>query len=215
MREWFAAVRKYWLLKKKLHGIVRFEKSADISLDSIFEGCNSIGENSVFSGKMGFGSYMCGGCHMDAVIGRFTSIGAEVRTSRGTHPVTYPFATSSPFFFSLRKQSMGTFASKQCFDEILPIPRIGNDCWICDRVLIVGGVHVGDGAVVLPGAVVTADVPPYAVVGGVPASIKKYRYSDDTVKWLLSVKWWDKPLDWLQSHSEGLCDISKLEQELG
>ena len=109
---------------------------------------------------------------------------------------------------------METFAREQLFDEIFPPVTIGNDCWIGERVSIVGGCSIGDGAVVLTGAVVTKDVPPYAVVGGVPAKILKYRYDEDTVKWLRGIRWWDKPLEWLRENYELLCDMDRLREAI-
>lgn len=68
---------------------------------------------------------------------------------------------------------------------------IGNDCWIGSNVTILGGVTVHDGAVIGAGAVVTKDVPPYAVVGGNPAKIIKYRFEEDVCKKLQRTSWWD------------------------
>ncbi len=157
-------------MKQKLrwNGIVRFDRTVRIGEDSYFEGANSIGDGSYFDGRMGYGSYICGDCKIEGSIGRFTSIGYGVRVLRGTHPFEAPFVTTSPVFFSTRKQAMETFADEQLFDELLPPITIGNDCWVGERVSIVGGCSIGDGAVVLTGAVVTKDVPPYAVVIGVP-----------------------------------------------
>ena len=70
---------------------------------------------------------------------------------------------------------------------------IGNDVWIGSHALILGGVKIGDGAVIGAGAVVTKDVPPYAVVGGVPARIIKYRFSQEIIDKLLEIKWWNLP----------------------
>ena len=58
------------------------------------------------------------------------------------------------------------------------------------RVIIMGGVHIGDGAVIAAGAIVTKDVPPYAVVGGIPARILKYRFSQEIINELLNIQWW-------------------------
>lgn len=193
--------------KLRFHGIVRFNGTVCIEKGSIFEGANSIADRSAFFGKMGYGSYMADNCSISANIGRFTSIGPEVRTPTGRHPFKEPYVTTSPMFFSLRKQSMYTFASKSLFEEFLPIVQIGNDCWIGMRVIIVGGVSIGDGAVVLAGAVVTKDVPPYAIVGGVPAKIIGYRYDDETIKFLLKTQWWNRSLKWLKDNSRFLCDM--------
>lgn len=200
----------YYKLKLRFHGIVRFGTTARIAPDSIFEGANSIGESTLFHGKLGYGSYVGSFSHIEASVGRFTSIGCEVRTSRGTHPLTTPFATTSPVFYSLEKQAMISFAKKQCFDEVLPEVQIGNDCWICDRAQMVGGVKIGDGAVLLPGAVVNKDVPPYAIVGGVPARVIRYRYDGETISWLLRIKWWERPVEWLADNASLICDLDKL-----
>ena len=68
---------------------------------------------------------------------------------------------------------------------------IGNDVWIGSQSLIKGGVTIGDGAVIAGGAVVIHDVPPYAIVGGVPAKILKYRFDNHTIKTLLELQWWE------------------------
>lgn len=60
------------------------------------------------------------------------------------------------------------------------------------------GVHIADGAIIAAGAVVTKDVPPYAIVGGVPAKIIKYRFDEETIRRLLAVKWWDKDINFIK-----------------
>lgn len=210
----FKRAGTYLSMKRKYHGKVRFDASNGIWEGSTFEGANSLGARTRYAGCMGFGSYLCEDCVVAGDIGRFTSIAAEVRSAQGVHPVTAPFATTSPLFYSLKKQAMVTFATYQRFDEIKLGLQIGNDCWIGVRAFLSPGVKIGDGAVVLPGAVVTKDVPPYAIVGGVPARVLKYRYDEETIAWLLKVKWWDRPVDWLRSHWELLGDLEALKKEL-
>ena len=70
---------------------------------------------------------------------------------------------------------------------------IGNDVWIGYEAVILAGVTVGDGAIIGTRAVVTKDVPPYTIVGGVPARPIKKRFSDETISDLLKIKWWDWP----------------------
>lgn len=70
--------------------------------------------------------------------------------------------------------------------------EIENDVWIGTSVIIMDGVKIGDGAILAAGSVVTNNVPPYAIVGGVPAKIMKYRFNSDEIEYLLSFKWWDK-----------------------
>jgi acetyltransferase-like isoleucine patch superfamily enzyme len=67
---------------------------------------------------------------------------------------------------------------------------IGNDVWVCVGATILSGVTIGDGAIVAAGSVVTQDVPPYAIVGGVPARVLRFRYSKEQIKKLLDISWW-------------------------
>ncbi len=68
---------------------------------------------------------------------------------------------------------------------------IGSDVWIGVNVIVLSGVNIGDGAVVGAGSVVTRDVPPYSVVAGAPATVRKMRFSDEDITKLLAARWWD------------------------
>jgi len=78
-------------------------------------------------------------------------------------------------------------------------PTVGNDVWIGNGVTIYSGVTIGDGAVITGNAVVTKPVPPYAVVGGNPARLLKYRFGPDVIAKLLELKWWDLPIDTIKA----------------
>lgn len=121
-------------------------------------------------------------------IGAFCSIGAECICGSGEHPIDY--VSSHPVFFSRGRQCGITFAQKDCFEERSKIV-IGNDVWIGTRVFIRDGVSIGDGAVIAAGAVVVSDIPPYAIAGGVPAKLIKYRFSEAEIEQLLEIKWWE------------------------
>ncbi len=185
-----------------------------IGFNSTFEGANKIYAHTFFSGSMGYGTYIGEHCRLSAHIGRFTSIAPDVQCNLGVHPISKPYATTCPMFFSLRKQNGYTFAKKNLFQEMKSFVEIGSDCWIGQRCFLVGGIKIGHGAVVLAGAVVTKDVPPYAIVGGVPAKILRYRYDEDTINFLLDTCWWNKPIEWLQFHWEALNNIDILKQLL-
>ena len=77
---------------------------------------------------------------------------------------------------------------------------IGNDVWIGYGAVIFAGVTIGDGAIIGTRAVVTKDVPPYTIVGGVPAKPIRKRFSDDDIAALLKMKWWDWPVEQIKEH---------------
>lgn len=81
---------------------------------------------------------------------------------------------------------------------------VGNDVWIGARALIMSGVNIGNGAVVAAGSVVTKDVPPYAIVGGNPAKIIRYRFDASVIDKLQQIAWWDWPDDKIQAELPSL-----------
>jgi acetyltransferase-like isoleucine patch superfamily enzyme len=82
-------------------------------------------------------------------------------------------------------------------EDGIPIPTgdtiVGSDVWSCEGALILSGVKIGDGAIIAAGAVVTKDVPPYAIVGGNPARLIRYRFDEAQIEALLEIRWWDWP----------------------
>lgn len=130
--------------------------------------------------------------HDKLVIGKFCSIACGVKflfTSANHTQMslsTYPF----PIFFEewgLDVQNITTAWDNK--GDIV----IGNDVWIGYEAAILSGVNIGDGAIIGTRAVVTKDVPPYTIVGGVPAETIRKRFSDDTISALLKIRWWDWP----------------------
>lgn len=135
-------------------------------------------------------SYVGGHCRViHARIGKFCSIAGDYsQIGMGKHSLSY-ISTSS--LFTATRNGTGSSWSKTSkfeeYDEIV----IGNDVWIGSRVMILGGVYIGNGAVIGAGAVVTKNVPPYAIVGGIPARIIKYRFDDDVIEMLNNSEWWN------------------------
>jgi len=121
-------------------------------------------------------------------IGRFCSIGARFQCSIGNHPTD--FVSTSPVFFSILNQCGISFTDKELFKERIGI-KIGNDVWIGHGVSIRDGVKIGNGAVIAAAAAVVKDVPDYAIVGGVPAKLIRYRFPDEIIAELLKIQWWN------------------------
>ena len=82
--------------------------------------------------------------------------------------------------------------------------HIGNDVWIGYNATIMAGVTIGDGAIIATNSTVVRDVPPYTVVGGNPAKEIKKRFTEDEIKRLLDLKWWDKDIDWITANVQRL-----------
>lgn len=122
------------------------------------------------------------------IIGRYCSIacGAKFIFTSANHSMrslsTYPF----PIFPDVWEHGMPVTDAWDNKGDIV----IGSDVWIGYESVILSGVHIGDGAIIGARAVVTKDVPPYAIVGGVPAKIIRKRFDDDVIEKLLSIKWW-------------------------
>lgn len=194
---------------------------ARIGSGSFLEGANEILAYSFFKGEIGYGSYISPYCNISGSIGRFCSIAPHVNVISGIHPMREPFATTSPFFYSKRSSRKGfTFSNHNMFAEIKyadPINKydvvIESDCWIGSNCLLIAGVHIGCGAVILAGSVVTKDIPPYAIVGGVPAKIIAYRYDEETIRWLVESNVWKQPISWFSTNWKLFTDIEKLKKE--
>ena len=199
----------------RFRGKLKFSYSTQIGRKSCFEGANIIGPRSKFQGSLGYGTYIGGNSRVNAKIGRFTSIGVDFLTLNSKHPYTYPYATTCPMFYSTLGQTGVSYVDEILYPENVFVEDeypvvIGNDVWINARVTIVAGVKIGDGAILLSGTVVTKDVPPYAIVGGIPARIIKYRYGEDDINFLLRFKWWNKSQNWIRAHSSEILYIEKL-----
>jgi acetyltransferase-like isoleucine patch superfamily enzyme len=139
-----------------------------------------------------FCGYDCDIAH--ARIGAFTSIANGVVIGGGRHPTEW--IGMSPVFYEGRDSVRAKFAEHRRAPPKAVI--IGNDVWIGRNAILLPGVVVGDGAVVGAGAVVTRDVAPYAIVAGCPARPIRYRFDQETIERLLSLKWWDMPEDELR-----------------
>lgn len=152
---------------------------------------------------------LCRGCSLDSshigkysrvqinakmgytTMGNFSAVGRDSVFGPGQHP-TYFLTTNSIFY----KRGNWGFRDEWCkeidFEENARI-NIGNDVWIGRHAMVMNGVTIGDGAIVAAGAIVTKDIPPYAIAGGIPAKVIKYRFSPEIIERLLEIKWWNLP----------------------
>jgi virginiamycin A acetyltransferase len=152
-----------------------------------FEGKNAVPDRCNFSGKihigyattLGYNNFFGG----DITIGKYCQIGGDVAIHSTNHPIHY----------------MSTYINKNLFNgelknlkEIKKI-TIGNDVWIGHNVIIVGNVTIGNGAILAAGAVITKDVEPYTIVGGVPAKMITKRFPDAIIHEIEALQWWNLP----------------------
>lgn len=175
--------------------------SCNLAAKGVFcEGMNVFHKNVAYRGKIGYGSFIGRDCDINANIGRYCSIGTNVKTITGTHP-TKLYVSTHPAFYSTKKQAGFSYVDKDSFiediyvDEDNHVSVIGNDVWIGSNVVILPGVHIGDGSIIAAGAVVTRDVEPYTIVGGVPARQIRKRFDDKVIEKLLKIKWWNWPIE--------------------
>ena len=144
------------------------------------------------SARIGAHTYIAANSEIEnAEIGNFCSIADHCRIGMSGHPLD--FLSTSPIFTQTVNALQEKWVEKDVVEHKADNERvyIGNDVWVGSHVLIKGGVHIGNGACIGAGAVVVKDVPPYAIVGGVPAKVIRYRFDDKTICELEKIQWWN------------------------
>ncbi len=197
---------------RDLHNRLRFKKSVVDknccinSTTKIDENCHILENCLILNSSIERFSYVGRNSMIqNASIGSFCSIANDVFIGLGAHPIdkfsTSPlfYRTSNPLKFKLINEDSG-------FLEYQPI-EIGNDVWIGARATILDGVIVGNGAIIAANAVVTKDVPPYAIVGGVPAKVITHRFSKEKIEALQQRQWWLLPLTEIKQCMDKLNDL--------
>lgn len=177
--------------------IYRIKESVRISLLAVFDDKCSFGKHvriergvvlhDTLIGDYSYISY--NSTASNVVIGKFCSIADNVRIGLPRHPIE--FVSTSPVFHSKNNiLAVNWLIDNADFKQSLPV-TVGNDVWIGSGAIIMGGVTVGNGAIIGARAVVTKDVPDYAIVGGVPARIIRKRFEEKVINELKDIAWWN------------------------
>lgn len=182
---------------------------------------NTMGKN-IFLGrsvhvnncKIGSNTYIGSRCQFrNAKIGKYCSIAQGVALMSGRHP-TSVFVSTSPLFYASYSCLGKSFHVDNTFKEYRFTENgfsleIGNDVWIGSNVTILDGVKIGDGAIIAACSCVTKDVPPYAIVGGVPAKVIKYRFDEFQISALLRIQWWNCNVDQIKEMATKFSNIDE------
>ena len=136
------------------------------------------------------------------VIGKFCSLacGAKFLFNSANHALSSLSTYTFPIFYDEWEQDVDPTRAWDNKGDII----IGNDVWIGYEAAIMAGVTIGDGAIIGARALVTKDVPPYAIVGGVPAKLIRMRFADTVIADLLALKWWDWPTEKISANRENI-----------
>lgn len=141
-------------------------------------------------------SYVGRNCQLVyAKVGKFCSIAGDVRIGMANHTLSY--LSTSPIFTEKSNGTGHKWASSDTVNPYDPVV-IGNDVWIGERAMVLGGVKIGNGAVIGAGAIVTHDIPPFAIAVGIPARVIRYRFDSDLIDAIESCQWWNYDEDELK-----------------
>ncbi|MDE7422959.1 MAG: CatB-related O-acetyltransferase [Lachnospiraceae bacterium] len=185
--------RRRWR-KKNLHNSTTM--CNDFCIDCVTVGKETYGELTVLTFNMDYKLFI--GCYCSIASGVTFVLSADHHLN---HISTFPFKVKTLQCEQYEAISKGNII-------------VDDDVWIGQNAIILSGVHIGQGAVIAAGAIVTKDVPPYAIVGGNPAKVIKYRFEDDIINELLKIDFAELSKEMIEEHIsdlyEPLKDVSQL-----
>ena len=166
----------------------------------------------VYNCKIGSYSYIqMNGRIFHCEIGKFCSIAASVTIAPGMHDMSR--VTTHPSFYFKTDALPKIFVTEDKL-ELYKRVHIGHDVWIGEKVVIIDGIKIGNGAVIAAGAIVVKDVEPYSVVGGVPARHLKYRFDEETIALFEKSEWWNYSDEWFEKNSDMMLHVDRLKEYL-
>jgi acetyltransferase-like isoleucine patch superfamily enzyme len=133
----------------------------------------------------------------NAEIGKFCSIASNVSIGPGIHKTDG--ISTHPVFYLSNTPLVKKYSNRDVF-ESSKRTVIGHDVWIGEKSIVLDGVEIGTGAIIAAGSVVTKNVDPYAIVGGVPAKLLKFRFTENEIEAILYSEWWNQSDEWLQNN---------------
>lgn len=159
----------YWKVKYEGRNLV--PENCQFLSDSISLGyATTLGVNNIISGNVS--------------IGKYCQLGANVAIHANNHPISYLTTYINYNLFDGELKKNIDYSNKI---------SIGNDVWIGQGVIIIGNLNIGNGAILAAGSIVVKDVEPYSIVGGNPAKLIKYRFSEKIINEIENLKWWNMP----------------------
>lgn len=184
-----------------------------VSKDCCLEGENVIGQNCVISqSSFGRATYCANNVFIsNSEVGAYSSIASNVSIGVHSHPTRGYISTFPGFHF---RWPATPYLDRPKEFKVQMRTKIGNDVWIGDSAIILNGVYVGDGAIIGAGAIVTRDVPPYSVVGGIPARIIRYRFSESHITRLLKIRWWEWNSTEIARRQSLFADVDRFFKEI-
>lgn len=168
------------------------------------QGCKLVGDINI-SGLVRVGKYVSiNGPNTDVVSSKFgVEIGSYVSIARNVTIQEYNHVMDRPSTYFISKNIFGKSRAND-ITSVGPI-KIGSDVWIGSHSVILSGAEIGHGSVVAANSVVKGVVPPYSIVAGSPAKVIKFRFDEETINTLLSIKWWNWELDRMKRNEDFFC----------